>query len=380
MDAEPDEYRLSLRAREGDPEALAVLVERARLRLFALAYAELRDYDDAQDAVAAAFFQICLHIQELRDPRRVRAWMNSIVRNQAHMLRRGAHGASAPLEEAVTRGDAMLPSLLRLDIERALDRIPRDHAMALRLFYLEERSVREIAREVGRPEGTIKRWLHLGRQHLALHLEDYAPMAAPTVSPTAALIHTNLEPEVIQRITSALEAGHYNPRGLLPSNPFALVDSLKECRIVVLDEWIGGRSALELVLHLKAHPETQGIPLYLLCSAPSDFTVSTYFTAGVNRLLDKERPDSIAQLSTPIDRRGGVSQWFRFTESAKQVLRHAQTEARRLGERERVGPEHVLLGLVHDADTAAAHVLERLGIARERIRAAIEQQLVGQLT
>jgi DNA-directed RNA polymerase specialized sigma24 family protein len=54
MDQEPNEYELALRARAGDQEALGELVERTRLRLFALAYAELRHYEDAQDAVAAA--------------------------------------------------------------------------------------------------------------------------------------------------------------------------------------------------------------------------------------------------------------------------------------------------------------------------------------
>src|SRR5262245_47633440 len=98
MDAKPDEYILARRAREGDQEALAELVERARLRLFALAYAELRHYEDAQDAVAAAFFQICVHVKDLRDPSHVRAWMNSIVRNQAHMLRRGPQRVGVPLE------------------------------------------------------------------------------------------------------------------------------------------------------------------------------------------------------------------------------------------------------------------------------------------
>src|SRR5207248_8631323 len=126
MEPEPDEYRLSLRAREGDSEALAELVERARLRLFALAYAELRHYEDAQDAVAAAFFQISLHVKELRDPSRVQAWMNSIVRNQAHMLRRGIRPVRVPLEETALQAEETLPSLLRLDIERALDQIPQD--------------------------------------------------------------------------------------------------------------------------------------------------------------------------------------------------------------------------------------------------------------
>src|SRR5439155_19125265 len=141
------------------------------------------------------------------------------------------------------------------------------------------------------------------------------------------------------------------------------------CQVAILDEWIGARSVLEMVLHLKAYPETQRMPLFLLCSAPSDFTVSAYFTAGVKRLVDKKRPDDIATLATPIDKPVMRSPWLRFTESAKRVLWQAQTEARRLGEREQVGPEHVLLWLVNEAETASAHVLGRLDISRGSIRA-----------
>src|ERR687888_30722 len=89
MNREPDEYELALRARDGDREALAALAERTRLRLFALAYAELRHYEDAQDAVASALLRICLHIHELRQPERIRGWMQRIVLNEAHRLRRG---------------------------------------------------------------------------------------------------------------------------------------------------------------------------------------------------------------------------------------------------------------------------------------------------
>jgi DNA-directed RNA polymerase specialized sigma24 family protein len=101
MERTPNEYELAVRAREGDPEALAELVERTRLRLFALAYAELRHYDDAQDAVAAALLQICLHAHELRQPERVVAWMQQIVRNEVHRLRRrtpGLAGSELALE------------------------------------------------------------------------------------------------------------------------------------------------------------------------------------------------------------------------------------------------------------------------------------------
>jgi DNA-directed RNA polymerase specialized sigma24 family protein len=117
MDREPNEYDLAPRARDGDREALAELVERTRLRLFSLAYAELRHYDDAQDAVAAALLQICRHVGELRQPERIRAWMDRIVRNEVHRLRRGPGVLSQSLEEGEWPAGGTEPSLLRLDIE-----------------------------------------------------------------------------------------------------------------------------------------------------------------------------------------------------------------------------------------------------------------------
>ena len=181
MDPEPDEAELARRAREGDREALAELVERARLPLFALAYAELRHYEDAQDAVAAALLQICLHVGELREPERARQWMYRITRNEARLILRRRAGAPLRLEaedddrHAGFQQRAAAPSadasLLRLDIERALRQLPREEARAVALFYLAGLSVRDIAARLGRPEGTIKRWLHGGRQRLASEME-----------------------------------------------------------------------------------------------------------------------------------------------------------------------------------------------------------------
>src|ERR1043165_3168797 len=123
MDLEPEEYGLALRARDGDAEALSELVERTRLRLFALAYAELRHYEDAQDAVAAALLRICRNVQKVQDPKRIGPWMHSIVRNEARRMR--SHRFERPLadySQQVAHPDDTAMSRLKIDIERALAR------------------------------------------------------------------------------------------------------------------------------------------------------------------------------------------------------------------------------------------------------------------
>jgi ATP-dependent Clp protease ATP-binding subunit ClpC len=66
--------------------------------------------------------------------------------------------------------------------------------------------------------------------------------------------------------------------------------------------------------------------------------------------------------------------WQRFTERARRVVFFAQEEAGRLGENY-VASEHLLLGLVRENDSVAAHVLDSMGVSLVRIRSEIEKQV-----
>jgi RNA polymerase sigma factor (sigma-70 family) len=369
MNAGADEYELARQARSGDREALAELVARTRLRLFALAYAELRHYDDAHDAVAAALLQICLHVHELREPERVRAWMQSIVRNEARLLRRRRDLTTLSLAEADGSTEGEEPSLLRLDIDRALRRLPGDQARAIRLFYLAELSVGEVARRLGRSEGTVKSWLHRGRRHLAQEMEGYSEV---TSLQSAAIVHSDLEPELIRALTEALKAAGYAAKVITPKDLSELPEALKACPFVVLDERIQGRPALELLIHLRADPNLSEIAVCLLSSYPSDFTASAYFSAGLDRMVRKDDPDDIARLARHV--KPTASTWRPFTERARRAVVFAKEEARRLGE-SYVGTEHLLLGMLRE-DNLGAGVLARLGVSGERIRSEIEEKAI----
>jgi hypothetical protein len=71
-----------------------------------------------------------------------------------------------------------------------------------------------------------------------------------------------------------------------------------------------------------------------------------------------------------------VEMFERFTERARNVVRVAQEEARRLGHAS-VGTEHLLLGLLAEPDGIGARALVALGISLEAVRAQVEE-IVGQ--
>src|SRR6266545_2919789 len=77
---------------------------------------------------------------------------------------------------------------------------------------------------------------------------------------------------------------------------------------------------------------------------------------------------------TPESRQGGRP--MRVTERAQRAVREAKQEAGRLGH-DRVGTEHLLLGLLHDEQCLAVATLGGLGIAPGTVRRRVEET-VGQ--
>ena len=60
-----------------------------------------------------------------------------------------------------------------------------------------------------------------------------------------------------------------------------------------------------------------------------------------------------------------------YTKAALHSMQMAEKAARQLGH-DSVGSEHLLLGMLLDADNAAAKVLEKHGVEADRIRTIIE--------
>jgi RNA polymerase sigma factor (sigma-70 family) len=381
MTSIPDEYELALRAREGDRKAVSELVSRTRARLFALAYADLRHYEDANDALASALLQICRHIEDLRDPERVVAWMQSIVRNEAHRLRRGAAEAPLPLTETDTMADDGGHLLLRLDIERALREIPTRQAEALRQFYLEGVPIQAVAAEMGASEGAVKMWLYRGRRSLRAEMEGYEPMSektktAPALS--AAVLHSGLELELRQRMSAALLRAGYTARFLSPSDlgepgstepgPW---DILKNDNALVLVEPLAPRSVFEYILLLRASWETAEIPVAVVTETmvPWDpLRALAFHTVGVAGLASRDAPESLDHL---FQWTGGSRS--REAKAFDKAILFADDEARRAGQ-EKIGTEHLLLGLLRDVEIAR-FLREKLNVSPEGIAKTVHQQM-----
>jgi RNA polymerase sigma-70 factor (ECF subfamily) len=147
------------------------LVESSTLA-FRVAFGVLRHRQDAEDVAQEAFVQACRRFKELRDRERFRAWLVRMTWRLALNFRRGdtrrirredRHAVEATRHD---RPDEALSRERVDEIWRAIDALPDKLRVVVVLANIEGHDVREVARLLEIPEGTVKSRLFDARKQL----------------------------------------------------------------------------------------------------------------------------------------------------------------------------------------------------------------------
>ena len=166
----PDEV-LVVAAMVGDLGAFDTLAKRYRHGVVRAAQA-IVGREDAEDVAQEALLLAFKALPSLEEPRRFPAWLHAITRHRAfrfdrrERVRRWAH---VPMDEllleripALTRPNLKLRS--EIELQSALNGIPPDHALVLRLHFLDEMPLKRIAAFLAVPLTTIKWRVHKGKE------------------------------------------------------------------------------------------------------------------------------------------------------------------------------------------------------------------------
>src|SRR5580700_5572208 len=171
-------------ARDGDPAAFRLLVERHLPMARARAARLCPQPDDADDAVQDAFLQAFIALDRLRDPDRFAGWLGGIVANICRAQRR-----HAPLtllgdwpENLHPASAGGLPSAEDLDragvLSRAVAGLPPGQRQAVTRFYYGDQPAGQIAAT----PGAAKASLHKARRRLREYITAHRPDLIPAVS------------------------------------------------------------------------------------------------------------------------------------------------------------------------------------------------------
>jgi RNA polymerase sigma-70 factor, ECF subfamily len=126
---------------------------------FRLAMTMLNDRSAAEDAVQEAALKAWRAWPRFRRAAEFRPWFLTIVANECRTARRGRWWQVARLAEVFgPRRDE--PFEERLDLERALDRLPHGQLLPLTLYYHLDLPIDEVARVLGCSEGAATVRIH----------------------------------------------------------------------------------------------------------------------------------------------------------------------------------------------------------------------------
>lgn len=174
---EPDDV-LVVAAIFGDLEAFGELAARYRAAAVRAAQA-IVGREDAEDVAQDALLLAFKALPTIGDPGKFPQWLGAITRNRAFRWarREGARRASTvTLDEVlVERVSALARPLARDDddeeLRLALDEIPPEYALVLRLRFLDEVPLERIAAFAGVPVSTVKWRVFHGKALLKKQIE-----------------------------------------------------------------------------------------------------------------------------------------------------------------------------------------------------------------
>jgi len=140
---------------------------------FRVAYGVLRQREDAEDVAQEAFIKAHRNFRQLREPGSFRAWLVRITwrlaidrqrANHRRASRDQEHGRLAP--SASSSVDPLLTNERAAQVWQAIDALPDKLRLTIVLAGIEGHDIREVARLLKLPEGTVKSRLFLARERM----------------------------------------------------------------------------------------------------------------------------------------------------------------------------------------------------------------------
>ena len=182
MSTSPDEIRLIRRTQQGDTEAFSPLVAKYHPRVHAHINGRVRNLEVAKDLTQETWLKAYRGIKNFRFEAAFSSWLYRIAENVCLDYFRRQPDNIEPLhaisehrtgETHPCPSQEILRQELRSHLLKAIAELPPMRQAVFLLYYHENLSIKAIAMQIGRSEGTIKTHLRQARLQLQESLTPY---------------------------------------------------------------------------------------------------------------------------------------------------------------------------------------------------------------
>ncbi len=161
------------RAKNGDANAFNELIEENKCKIYKTAKAILKDEDDVCDAIQEALIRAYNNIGKLENNEYFSTWLIRIVINKCYDIakinqKKNTKVVSFEEAEEIKTYDTYNESI----VENVLKNIDSDLREVTVLYYYDDISIKDIAKMLNIPEGTVKSKLSRARNKLYEMLKE----------------------------------------------------------------------------------------------------------------------------------------------------------------------------------------------------------------
>jgi RNA polymerase sigma-70 factor (ECF subfamily) len=145
-------------------EALEHLLNRYEMKVFRMALTFLKEQARAEDVTQEIFLKLWQALPDYDGSAAPGTWLYSIARNTClSALRSDSYRKVLPLDATCEPAAPARTVITDIELQQSIDQLPETQRTVITLFYLQEKSIDEVSRMLGMPEGTVKSHLHRAR-------------------------------------------------------------------------------------------------------------------------------------------------------------------------------------------------------------------------
>jgi RNA polymerase sigma-70 factor (ECF subfamily) len=180
------DHELVTRAQHGSEKAYRELLGRYERPVFSIIYRMIRDREQAEDLAQETFVRVFNHIDRYDPKYKFSSWIFKIATNLTidHIRRKELNTVSIDGSRNATTAEQIEATAITIispdenpeelleakelgeEIEEAIGRLRPEYRAAILLRHVEGREYQEIAEIMALPLGTVKTYIHRGRNEL----------------------------------------------------------------------------------------------------------------------------------------------------------------------------------------------------------------------
>ena len=164
-----DTIQLVKKAVRGSKSAYGELIAEYQVYLYKTAFLYVKNEADSLDAVQECVMRGLLAIGKLKEPQYFKTWITRILLNCIWQGKKQTQ--TVALEEYREKGVENYLIEEKVDLYDDIDSLKEQYKTVVILFYFQELKIKEIARIMEIPEGSVKAYLYRAKKQLRRWLE-----------------------------------------------------------------------------------------------------------------------------------------------------------------------------------------------------------------